>query len=369
MNTEIEDCMNIKGLHKNKIDLIYKTGSDEKLVMQGVNNFYINDEVLLEQISSTIVPPDILYCVNSAKANITGMFNNFNGIGILPKHLLKKCADALITNTFKNNFVIPQLYCTVNVDEFNLNEIYVYVPESFTKATNLNNSFNFKFNLPPGSHKSDRLYGTEKAKHSVVYMFTDTSIPSSFTSMEYGLPQYYRSLLNTNHTCETGYSIGGLYNKYNFGIKFNLMCKPIYNKGIVEEIEEGIDMRKFTNFCTNMSNFIPTQMMQILNGKLFNEDFDIGTAGTKSGAYIMRVDSISSSNTQLDDLSTINIAWASISKNIILPRMARANTNVLYIAQFHSATLATENVIEPDVSIKNYTNNSIIGGEGTLKIS
>jgi hypothetical protein len=31
--------------------------------------------------------------------------------------------------------------------------------------------------------------------------------------------------------------------------------------------------------------------------------------------------------------------------------------------------LATENVIEPDVSIKNYTNNSIIGGEGTLKIS
>ena len=365
-NTEISDCRNIQGLHHNQVNLIKPDGTE---YMKDVNNFYIANDVLNTTINSLLLPPDILYCT-ADNANIENMFDNFNGIGVLPKNLLKKCKTSRLTNTFRNNFVIPQYWCSYDNDDYNTTDVYVYIPESFTNAENLNYAFNFKFNMPQGSHLYNQLVNGQKYKHEQLLIFVDNSIGTSVSSMEYGLPQYYRSLLNSSCTTATNQLTGKLYNLYDFGIRFNIMGQKIMittGDGVstITGLKLGLDMSKYTKLYNNMSNLIPTQMMQLINGHVFNSDFNIAGALAKTG-YIMTVKPINASNTQIDSFDERLGVWASISKNIILPAHYPANTKAIYIEQYADATLLlTSNVVDSEQSKNNYSNN-VMGGNGSI---
>jgi hypothetical protein len=133
----------------------------------------------------------------------------------------------------------------------------------------------------------------------------------------------------------------------------------------INGLKLGLDMSKYTKLYNDMSNLIPTQMMQLINGEVFNTDFNIGTAVAKNG-YIMTVKPINSSNTsQLDSFDSELGVWASISKKIILPAHKPANIKAIYIEEWTTPTLYSSNVVDPDNSIPNYSNN-IMGGNGSI---
>jgi hypothetical protein len=185
--------------------------------------------------------------------------------------------------------------------------------------------------------------------------------------MENGLPQYYRSFLNDTYLAMS--NPGFIYNKYDFGIKFGLMCEPVYSikDGIkqITDIKQGFDMSKFTEFTKNMSNFIPTHLMQIINGLIFDEDFNIGIANAPNG-YIMTVNNINKNNVLEDDMSNITHSWSAISKTIKLPKQTNGNTKAIYIDNQHMViNLTDDNVISPKPSKDFYTNN-IMGGSGSI---
>lgn len=338
LNTEVEDCMNITGLHNNSFKLDWMNGSSKETLQSDISNWFVTDT---KDINSLLLPPDIFYPVaRNVQVRVGAAFSHANCIGTLPRHITKYINNTSLKQTFYNNFVIPQLLDIVT-DDVSTTKVYVYVPKGFTNYSDLNETFNFKLNIPQGNPMNAT--AGYRQEYNAVYIFEETSIGEGVQNMKNSLPSYVNSMFRT--------PTYRLYNLHDYGIRFNIMCKIQINNQGVKELVSGINLStRFTQL--NLSNLINNALANILYGQIFDKDFTVNSnINVDISAPIITVSGISGST-----------HWASLGNKIILPRANQNKSNIINIESANEIVLSrTNNIIGGANSAKYYTNDSLMG--------
>lgn len=358
-NTELSDCLNIKGLHDNTIELNYYNQSNELQTGLKLTNYFMSNS---NDANRLIYPPDIIYPVVLTRVpEFNKMFYNSNAVGVLPKNMFKEqqTKGATFTNMFYNNFVVPQYIENITQGNENI-DIYVYVPKNFTTAGNLSSSFNFKFNVPQGYPV--RRGSNAVQDHNAVFIFHEDSISANTTSLSNLLGNANQLFVKpTNH----------FYLNYDYGIRFNIMYKideethsrlkegttDEYEYYTVRTLNDGINMDKFSKLY--LDNLINDNIVNFIYGKIFNEGFDIGSSKCKVQYDTSAI--ITAGKSQNDSV------YASFSHNIILPKASAAKPCIIKCnwGAWNVTLSKTNNVIDGEKSSK-YYHNDYLDGDGTL---
>lgn len=245
--TEVTDAQNLEGYYVASANTGYIT----------IQNFALDNP---NAINSLIVPPDFFYgTVTSLSSGQTDSENGgivrYDGAfscstplqGIIPENLFSKTKNGSVSNTFRNQDVIPRKYFSHTSDTQDIN-VYVCYPANYTTYTNLDNAFNSRPVLPVDTTQG------EKTIQNWVLILLENSIPSSVSSMDYAFDYEDPNQVNL-----------GQFNSGNN--KINFIGKVSSN-----QVLTGFDLTRFTSLALD---YMPHgRIAAYAYGNLFNDSFD-----------------------------------------------------------------------------------------------
>ena len=366
------------------------------------------------------LPPDFLYGCNSndISPSFKSIFANSNITGVIPRNLTKKVKNISLPNIFKNVNIMPNLeyyydsenntdvgilnevidtveiydvsdsevindkYTVVFRDEYgrlkkrkpiksdrNLGQ-FVYVPANFTTTKNLNEFFNFRYNLPlhwdiyksdvNGGDLTDSSYKTTKSfneainsgkldvnsipYHSQYYFLIDKCVNwDNVTDATYMfikddqdidfsnnniIRQYYMEVTDTNRNAINAWTLNGAV-KDNVGWENNVkyfhidlnLCGKKNEYNMIEDYGCPVsgnepDSEKIKTKKINLNNFVSGTLTIFLNGRIFDKSFEVGYLNSSRHG------------------SSFIIDYKGFGRNLILPNFNSSTTpdNIKFIS-------------------------------------
>lgn len=245
-NTEITDAENLNGYYTQSYD-----SSNYNFILQG-------------DVNKLIVPPDLFYGTASKTVwgnnrPIISLSNALNCSthlqGIIPKHLLKNCQYASISNLFVNQDVIPSLVTSYQEDSKTVN-VYSQFPQNYTSYTLLDYAFNCTPVIPVNT----------TTETNWVFMIMQDTISNNTSSMDYAFSVPSISY-NGNSKPNNNYInyVGSIQNQV---------------------LSDGLNMNYFTKLT--LDNIFNSQLNSVLYGNLFNSTFDAKNIKmSSSSSYVL----------------------------------------------------------------------------------
>lgn len=241
-NTEITDAENLQGYY------VQSYGNNQyNFTLQGDPN-------------KLIIPPDLFYGTASKtqfgeSRKVVSLDNALNCKtalqGIIPKHLLKNCMTASISNLFANQNVIPQFINSYQDSGKTIN-IYSQFPLNYTNNTLLDYAFACTPVIPINTTTTTNW----------VFMIMQGTINKQVSSMAYAftIPQFLYEGKNKPDNNYIAY-VGNVEN--------NL-------------VSIGLNMNYFTNLT--LDNIFSSYLNNIAQDNLFNASFDAKNINMKSSS-------------------------------------------------------------------------------------
>ena len=244
-NTEITDAENLQGYY------VQSYGNNQyNFTLQGDSN-------------KLIIPPDLFY--GTASKTQFGQIRKVVSLdsalnckialqGIIPKHLLKNCMTASISNLFANQDVIPQFIDSYQDNGKTIN-IYSQFPLNYTNYTVLDYAFACNPVIPINTTTTTNW----------VFMIMQSTINKQVSSMAYAFTipylQYWGQSKPDNN-----------YINYIGHVENNL-------------ISIGLNMNYFSNLT--LDNIFNSWLNNIIQDNLFNSSFDAKNINMKnSSTYV-----------------------------------------------------------------------------------
>lgn len=202
------------------------------------------------------IPPDLFY----GTANVIPNDGN-NGVlqydyalactttlqGIIPEHIFSKNNAGSVSNTFRNQDIIPRLIDSLSTEAQNIS-IYSHFPANYVNYTNLNNAFNCNPVVPINS------YSGEIQQINWVLIILDNTIPSNVASMQNAF-NFTTSNLWYNGQGRTDDNYINYIGNVSGGT-----------------IDEGFNITKFTQL--NLDKMLYGRLTSLIHGRIFNVNFD-----------------------------------------------------------------------------------------------
>ena len=212
-------------------------------------------------VNKLIVPPDLFYGTASKTVwdNIRPIISLSNALncsthlqGIIPKHLLKNCQYASISNLFVNQDVIPSLVTSYQENSKTVN-VYSQFPQNYTSYTLLDYAFNCTPVIPVNT----------TTETNWVFMIMQDTISNNTSSMDYAFSVPSISY-NGNSKNYINY-VGSIQNQV---------------------LSDGLNMNYFTKLT--LDNIFNSYLNIILYGNLFNSTFDAKNIKmSSSSSYVL----------------------------------------------------------------------------------
>lgn len=254
--TEITDAQNLEG---------YYIASTNTYDNRYENNFTLENS---EAVNMLIIPPDLFYGTASSIGGNTDSDNGFRINydyalacstplqGIIPQNIFSKTRGGSVSNTFRNQNVIPYKIYSSTSDIQDIN-VYACFPPNYTTYTSLDNAFNVLPVIPSNATSG------EKEIINWVFVIQESTIPSSTTTMD-----------NAFNYDMSGQSVN-LGQQNNGNVRINYIGRV--SDGI---IYTGFDLTKFTSLA--LDNLLSGKIAALGYGNLFDDTFDLSRATLSS---------------------------------------------------------------------------------------
>lgn len=275
------------------------------------SNFSLSSE---NKTDALCIPPDLFYGV-SQDGNVSyneALYCETPLQGIIPPNIFKYNRSGTVNNTFKDQFIIPNLVKQYQEDGKTVN-IYTHFPSKYTTSTKLQEAFNCQTIVPENDSKNINW---------VFIILTDT-IPQKVTS----LAKAFYHVRNSN----TWYD-GQSKSDYNY---INYIGTIIDNV-----VREGFDMDYFDQLKADQMLY--SELNTFMHGRLFT-----------SNCNISNVLMLNSGNKIFGNKHTSN----STSQYLQFPQ---ATNNITYFFDFNNTDNKLKSSQIPAASRQWYINAGII---------
>ena len=301
--TEITDDINLKGYYIQQAT--YNVNGST------FSNFSLSSE---NKTDALCIPPDLFYGV-SQDGNVSyneALYCKTPLQGIIPPNIFKYNRSGTVNNTFKDQFIIPNLVKQYQEDGKTVS-IYTHFPSKYTTSTKLQEAFNCQTIVPENDSKNINW---------VFIILTDT-IPQKVTSLA---KAFYH--VRNNNTWYDGQSKSD-YNYINY-------VGTIIDNGV----REGFDMDYFDQL--KVDQMLYSELNTFMHGRLFT-----------SSCNISNVPMLNSGNKIFGNKHTSNLT----SQYLQFPQ---ATSNITYFFDFNNTDNTLKSSQIPAASRQWYINAGII---------
>ena len=234
--TEVTDALNLKGYYIQQAT--YNTANGN-----AYHNFGLGDN----KVNALCIPPDLFYGVVTT-GTVYYQYALYCATplqGIIPKNIFKYNRSGTVTNTFKDQHIIPQLVKTYQDNGKTVN-IYTHFPSKYTTSTNLADAFNCQSVIPMNDSRTINW----------VFILLKDSIPQKVTNLSNAFA------IKT----QTNYWYNGQTKDDNNYINY---MGNITSSGCTE----GFDMDYYDQLRADYMFY--SELNSFIYGRLFNSTFNI----------------------------------------------------------------------------------------------